>query len=168
MGTFGGVLAIGGVWVAYKPVEALRIGVGAMAISGAIQTQLTFSASPQDRLLGAPEQPEFDAQAELNVRPFVSPSANAGVTYVPNAYVRIGASGQLPMVIDAPAKLEMQMPSSVVFDGASQGGTSVRMRMAFPAVVRAGIEVRPGAAVRVEATYFANFGRRSGQSTSHP
>jgi long-chain fatty acid transport protein len=153
----GSIAALPGVWVAYKPFDALRIGVGALAFVGKFQSTITFNANPQDRLLGAPEEPEYDANAQLNISPIFAPSANAGITLVPSKYFRIGASGQLPMIISSPATITMQMPSSVVFDSASQDGTSAHVRFVLPAIVRAGIEVRPIDDLRVELAYVREF-----------
>jgi long-chain fatty acid transport protein len=153
----GSIAALPGVWIAYKPFDALRIGVGALAFVGKFQSTITFNANPQDRLLGAPEEPEYDANAQLNISPIFAPSANAGITLVPSKYLRIGASGQLPMIISSPATITMQMPSSVVFDSASQDGTSAHVRFVLPAIARAGIEVRPIDYLRVELAYVREF-----------
>ena len=154
MGSYNGsIAAMPGVWLAYKPVEALRIGIGAMAFVGKFQSTITFNANPQDRLLGAPEEPQYDAAAQLDISPIFAPTASAGFTLVPSKYVRIGGSGQLPMIISAPANITMAMPTSVVFDGASQDGTSAHVRFVLPAIARAGIEVRPSDEVRVELAY---------------
>jgi long-chain fatty acid transport protein len=153
LGSLSGILAVTGLWAAYKPIEELRIGAGVMAMVGTFNTTVTFSASPQDRLLGAPEQPEFDAKAQLKVGPIFAPSANAGVTFVPTKMLRIGVSGQLPMYLSGPGTISMQMPSSAVFDGASQGGKDVSMSFTLPGIIRAGIEVRPIDELRIEATY---------------
>jgi len=153
----GSIAAIPGVWIAYKPIEELRIGLGATAFVGTFQTTVTFSASPQDRLFGAPEQPEYDANAQLKIGPIFAPSMNAGVTWVPAKLVRFGLSGQLPTVISAPATLTMSMPSASVFDGARQDGTSAHVRFVLPAIVRAGIEARPTDDLRIEAAYVREF-----------
>ena len=158
LGSFdGSLLALPGAWVSYKPIEELRFGAGVMALVGTFQSTVTFSASPQDRLLGAPEQPEYDADAQLRVGPIVAPTANAGVTWVPSEYVRVGLSGQLPMVISAPATFKVRMPSDVVFDNARQNGTEAHVRFELPAIFRVGIEVRPTTELRVEATYVREF-----------
>ena len=158
MGSYNGsIAAIPGVWLAYKPIDELRIGVGLLAFVGKFQSTITFNANPQDRLLGAPEQPDYDANAQLNISPIFAPSANAGVTFVPDKAIRFGASGQLPMIIDSPATITMQMPSSVVFDGASQDGTHANVRFVLPAVLRGGVEVRPTDDLRIELAYVREF-----------
>jgi long-chain fatty acid transport protein len=154
MGSYNGsIAAIPGAWIAWKPVEELRLGLGLMAFVGKFQSTITFNANPKDRILGAPEQPEYDAAAQLDISPIFAPSANAGVTWVPSKAVRVGVSGQLPTIISAPAHITMAMPSSVVFDSASQDGTQAHVRFVLPAVVRAGIEVRPVDDLRVEVAY---------------
>jgi long-chain fatty acid transport protein len=158
LGSFdGSLLALPGAWVSYKPIEELRFGAGVMALVGTFQSTVTFSASPQDRLIGAPEQPEYDADAQLRVGPIVAPTANAGVTWVPSPYLRLGLSGQLPMVISAPATFKVRMPSDVVFDNARQNGSDAHVRFELPAIFRVGIEARPTDDLRIEATYVREF-----------
>ncbi len=158
LGSFNGsLLALPGLWAAWKPIEELRFGAGVMALMGTFKSTVTFSASPQDRIIGAPEQPEYDANAQLSVGPIFAPTANAGVTYVPHKQIRFGISGQLPMIISAPATFKVRMPSDVVFDNAKQNGTEAHVRFELPAIFRVGVEVRPVPELRIEATYVREF-----------
>jgi long-chain fatty acid transport protein len=158
LGSFdGSALAFTGLWLAWRPVPELRVGVGAEAIVGVFQSEVVFSASPQDRLIGAPEQPEFDAKSRLRVGPIFAPSANAGVIYEPDRHVRVGLSYQLPFLIDAPAKLDVRLPNDVAFDSASVHGRDAQVRFELPAVLRLGVEVRPVPTLRVEAAYVREF-----------
>jgi long-chain fatty acid transport protein len=158
LGSFdGSLLALPGAWLSYKPVEQLRFGVGALALVGTFVSTVTFSACPQDRLLCAPEQPEYDAGAQLKVGPIIAPTGAAGVTYIANDVVRFGVSGQLPMHISAPATFDVRMPTSAVFDGAHQDGNQAHVTFDLPAVFRLGVEVRPVPELRVEATYEREF-----------
>ena len=74
LGSFdGSALVLMGGWIAYKPIEQLRIGLGIGALVGFFQSTVTFSVSPPDRLVAAPEQPEYDAATTINnSRPRVS------------------------------------------------------------------------------------------------
>ncbi len=154
LGSFNGSrLALPGVWVASEPAGFLRVGVGVLALVGTFRSTITFSASPQDRLVGAPEQPEYDAAAKLEVGPIFAPSANAGVILVPHESVRVGFSGQLPMHIDSDAVLITRLPSSVVFDSAKVTGDRAHVQFDLAAILRAGVEVRPDKDVRVEVSY---------------
>jgi long-chain fatty acid transport protein len=153
----GSVVALPGAWIAYKPIEELRFGLGMMALVGWLQTGLTFSACPEDRLLCAPEQPEYDAAAQLRVGPIFAPTLAAGVTWVPSEYIRFGASGQLPMIINSDATFQVRLPSAAEFDSASMGGDKAHVRIELPAIARAGVEVRPVAGLRVEAAWVHEF-----------
>jgi long-chain fatty acid transport protein len=149
----GTLLAIPGIWAAYKPTEAFRFGLGLQALVGQYRTTAIFSVSPEDRLAGAPEQPEFDAESQITVGPIFAPSANAGVTVVPDEHVRFGVSGQLPMIISAPAKLRVRLPTNAVFDDARVSGDTAHVKIKLPAVFRFGVEARPIDKLRVEAAY---------------
>ncbi|MGH7296355.1 MAG: OmpP1/FadL family transporter, partial [Polyangiaceae bacterium] len=153
----GSLLALPGAWIAYKPVEELRFGLGMMALLGWFQAGVTFSACPQDRLLCAPEQPEYDAAAQMRVGPIVAPSLMGGVTYVPSKYVRFGASGQLPMVVNSEATFKVRMPSASEFQNASEDGDKAHVRFVLPAIIRAGIELRPVDPMRVEVAWVHEF-----------
>jgi long-chain fatty acid transport protein len=158
MGSFNGsLMAIPGVWASWKPVPELRLGAGLLALTGVFQTTVTFSASPQDRLLGAPEQPEFDASAQLSAGPIFAPSLSGGAIFVPAPEVRFGLSGQLPMIVSAPAKLRIRLPSSTVFDSATQDGIDTHVRFELPAILRLGMEVRPIDTLRIEVAYVREF-----------
>lgn len=149
----GSVLAVTGAYVAFKPIEQLRIGAGFEALVGKLESDLIFSASPQDRLLAAPESPEYDASAKLVTKTIFAPSAHFGVTAVPHEKLRLGVAFHLPYKIDVPADLKVTLPRATAFDAASQTGTGARVKTDLPATFRAGVEVRPIADVRIEAAY---------------
>lgn len=154
LGSYDGtLLAVTGVFASYKPIEALRVGAGVQALVGYYQTNVTFSASPQDRLLGAPEQPEFDAASAIRVGPIFAPSANVGVVWLPEPRVRVGISAQTPTIVSADAKLRIRLPSDVAFDGATLQGDTMHVRFELPAVFRVGVEGRPIPDLRVEIAY---------------
>jgi long-chain fatty acid transport protein len=154
LGSYDGTALIQtGVFASYKPIEEVRLGLGLNALVGFYQTNVIFSVSPQDRLLGAPEQPEFDAQSSIRVGPIFAPSANAGAVFIPEPHIRIGLSGQLPTIISAPATLKVRLPNDVAFDGARVVGDEMHVRFELPAILRAGVEVRPTKDLRVEAAY---------------
>ena len=153
----GSLLAVTGVFASYKPIEQLRIGAGVQALIGFYQTNVVFSVSPQDRLLGAPEQPEFDAQSSIRVGPIFAPSANAGAIYVPDPRIRFGVSVQAPTIISASTKLKVRLPSDAAFDGATINGQDMHVRFELPAVFRIGVEGRFLPDLRVEVAYVREF-----------
>ncbi len=153
----GSTLGLPGAWAAYKPVESLRFGLGVLALVGYFQADATFSACPQDRLACAPEQPEYDAAARLRVGPIFAPALLAGVTFVPRPWLRFAVSGQSPQVVDSNATLQVRLPSAAEFDQASISGDSAHVHFVLPAVLRAGVEVRPIDGLRVEAAWVHEF-----------
>lgn len=158
LGSFmGSALAISGAWVSYKPNDQWRFGLGTFALLGWFQTTITFTTSLQDRLVGAPEQPEFDADSQIRVGPMFAPALSAGVIYEPTPVVRFGLSGQSEMAIDSDASLKVRLPSSQLFHAASIQGDQARVRFKLPPIARAGIEVRPRKDLRVELAYVREF-----------
>ena len=154
MGSFNGsLMAIPGFWLAWEPIKQLRLGAGVMALAGTFQTTVTFSTSPAQNLLAPSESPAYDAAAQLSAGPVFAPAANGGITLVPMDELRFGLSAQSPMVISAPAQLKMKLPSAPIYEDAYQDGTNAHIHFVLPAVLRAGVEVRPAKGLRIEAAY---------------
>jgi long-chain fatty acid transport protein len=153
----GSTLVETGAWLAYKPAEWLRIGAGFEMLVGTFQSTVVMNANPQDRVLAAPEDPAYDALSQVKVGPIFAPSGNVGVTVVPEAHVRLGASLQAPTHISSPATVEVQLPSAPVFDNATQAGNQANVTFDLPAVFRVGIEVRPVERLRAELAYVREF-----------
>jgi long-chain fatty acid transport protein len=153
----GTALVVAGAYIAYKPIEAIRFGAGFEALTGRLKSRVIFSASPQDRLLAAPESPEYDADSTLTTSTIFAPSGHFGVTAVPAKILRIGVAFHLPMHVDTPAELQITLPRAPAFDGARTEGSDVRVKTVLPAVLRAGIEVRPRDDTRIELAYVREF-----------
>jgi long-chain fatty acid transport protein len=158
LGSFNGsALALPGAWVAYKASDQLRFGLGVMALVGWFQSTITFSACPQDRLICAPEQPEYDAQSQLRVGPMFAPTATGGVIWQPIPSVRVGASGMLPMIISSDATIKVRLGTSPAFDDAQVVGDQAHVRFVLPGIARLGVEVRPVSELRLEAAWVHEF-----------
>ena len=153
----GTTLVVLGGYFAWKPVEEIRFGMGLQALLGSFVAKTTLNANPSDRLLGAPEDPSYDAIARLEAGPIISPSANFGMTAVPDKRLRIGVSAQLPFAVRASGKLKMRLPEAAVFDNASQSGDAIKVRFNLPLILRAGVEVRPEDNLRIEVAYVREF-----------
>jgi long-chain fatty acid transport protein len=150
-------LVVLGGYFAWKPIEEFRVGAGLQALVGSFVATTTFNANPNDRLLGAPEDPSYDAVAKLDAAPIFAPSANFGITAIPEKHVRIGVSAQLPFAIRSSGKLKIRLPEAAVFDKATQEGEDVKVRFNLPLVLRAGVEARPIENLRIEAAYVREF-----------
>jgi long-chain fatty acid transport protein len=157
----GSALVVSGAYFSYKPIEQIRIGGGLQALVGTFKSKVVFSASPNDRVISAPEDPAYDSLSQLNVGPIVSPSANFGLIAVPDKHVHLGASAQLPFWINAPAKIQVKLPNAAVFKDARQEGEDARVRFRLPPVLRFGAEYRTDlgeeSTLRVELAYVREF-----------
>ena len=157
----GSALAVAGAYFAYKPIEQIRIGLGLQALVGKFASRVVFSASPPDRLISAPEDPQYDSLSQLTVGPIVAPSGNFGIVAVPDKHLRLGLSGQLPFWINAPATINVRLPSAAVFDKAHQEGEDARVRFKLPPILRAGVELRTDlgdeSTLRMELAYVREF-----------
>ncbi|HEX7601381.1 MAG TPA: outer membrane protein transport protein [Polyangiaceae bacterium] len=141
-----------GLYAAWKPSEHLSIGAGLHFLVGNFQSTVYLNANPNDRLLGAPEDPQYDTLAQIRAGVF-SPTGSLGLIYEPIKELRFGVSGQLPYWINAPASVKLRLPTAAPFDNASVQDDSARVKFRLPAIVRAGVEVRPIPELRVEAAY---------------
>lgn len=158
LGSFdGSALILVGGWAAYKPIEELRIGIGIGALVGFFQSNVTFSVSPPDRLVAAPEQPEYDAATSFRVGPIFAPTGNLGVTWVPMKELRLASSFQLPIVVSSSTRFDVRLPQAAIFDGARVTGNDAHVRFELPLILRFGIEGRPVPELRVELTYVREF-----------
>ncbi|MBX3190235.1 MAG: outer membrane protein transport protein [Labilithrix sp.] len=157
----GSALVQMGAYFAYKPIEEIRIGMGLQALVGKFASRVVFSASPSDRLIGAPEQPEYDSLSQLDVGPIITPSGNFGVVAVPDKRFRIGLSAQLPFWINAPATVRVRLPTAAPFDRAEQDGEDARVRFRLPPILRVGTEYRADLGddsdLRIEVAYVREF-----------
>ncbi len=157
----GSALVVAGGYFAWKPVEQFRIGGGLQAMVGKFASRVVFSASPADRLISAPEDPQYDTLSQLDVGPIIAPSGNLGVVAVPHPSFRIGLSGQLPFWVNAPATIDVRLPTAAPFDKAYQDGKDANVKFRLPPVLRAGVEYRtettPDSKIRIEAAYVREF-----------
>ena len=150
----GSLLAILDLFAAYKISDELRVGAGLQVLNGVFQNTVDLAANPN--LLGAPQDPNYDALTRTRATIF-TPSANFGVTWIPHKMVRFGLAAQLPFWVDAPASVRVRLPNAAAFDNGSQSGEDASVKFRLPAHVRAGIEVRPIDALRLELAWEHQF-----------
>lgn len=89
-----------------------------------------------------PENPEFDAVAELRTR-FVAPSWSVGLDYMPRDWLRIGASLSAPPNISRTSRVRTRLPSAALFRNAQVEGERIHASLAMPWIARGGVAVRP-------------------------
>jgi long-chain fatty acid transport protein len=149
----GSALAIVGAAIAFAPIKQLRIGVAAGVLTGTFRATSNFSGCVPDKFLCAPEQPEWDVLAQLDVGPIFAPAGEVGAIWVPSAEWRVGASFQLPVYVRSNAKVDVRLPSTPVFDRASQDGRDADVAFNLPWVLRAGVQMRAVKDLHVEAGF---------------
>ena len=145
----GSLLVVAGLWAAWRPHPMVHIGAGVSALTGTFIARQALSACPAT-ITCAPEDPQWDAMASINVGPIFAPTANVGVQFMPHRMIAFGASYQLPYNIDAPAKLGVRLPSASYYDGAEVSGDAARVQFRLAPVARVGVEFRPLPSTRVE------------------
>jgi long-subunit fatty acid transport protein len=118
---------------------------------------MLFNVSPPDRIIGAPEQPDYDAQGQIRVGPFVAPTASLGLLGKIGEWVRIGLSARGPMVINSSATLRVRLPTSALFDGSRVVGEAATVRLVMLPIARAGISANLGKLVEVEVAVVREF-----------
>lgn len=147
----GSVLAVAGGYASYQISPTLRVGAGVEVLAGTFKSTVVFSGCVPDKFFCAPEQPDWDVLAELNVGPIVAPSANAGVIWLPHPKVRVGLSGHLPFWVRSSGTIRTRLPAAAPFATASQEGDEADVAFELPWNLRAGVEARPVQNLRLEA-----------------
>ncbi len=150
-------LLLMGAWLAYRPNRKWAIGGGVHALVGTFRSSLAFTLSLPDRLLAAPEDPDYDAYGRISVGPFVAPSGTLGIKFTPLEQLTLGVSGDLPTWLDSDATFDIRLPTAAVFDPVTVRGKRAHVSMRLPPILRAGIEVRPIAQLAIEVSYVREF-----------
>lgn len=146
---------------ALKITDRFTVGANFLMLVGSFTSRVYFNANPADRFLGAPEDPNYDTDAQLSAKPILAPSGNLGLKYRFTDWLRVGLSGQLPFWINAPATVKTKLPDVALFDNAAQEGNSGRVKFVLPPIVRVGVEFKKTWAERrwlaVEVAYAREF-----------
>jgi long-chain fatty acid transport protein len=146
----GSLLAFAGAGVAWRPIKQLRVGATVGMLTGVFNTQATFAGCVPERFLCAPEEPSWDVNSKLSVGPIFAPTGQIGVTFLPVEKWRIGASFQLPVWVRSGATLQTRLPSTPVFEQATQVGNHGNVAFDLPWILRAGVEMRAVDNLRLE------------------
>lgn len=149
----GSALLVAGATVAWAPIKELRIGATGGVLMGKFTTTVAFSGCIPERFLCAQESPNWDVRSELAVSPIVSPYGQFGAVIIPTPKWRIGLSSQLPIFVRAGATVKTRLPSTPVFEKATQEGDHADVAFDLPWNIRAGVETRMVDNLRIEAAF---------------
>jgi long-chain fatty acid transport protein len=151
---------------AWQPLPQLSIGLTAQLVTGAFRVRTTLSACDR-AICTQPENPDYDGVTELDLAPLLGATFGAGVVY-DAGFVRVGASLLTPYTLSGEATLRVRLPSAAAFDGARVDGDKASTALDFPWILRAGVEVRPLAGLRVEAAVVGELWSRQQSLTITP
>ena len=166
----GTVLLTVGTGLAYRPIPQLSLGVMVGLVTGSFGATTTMSAC-DGAICTQPENPEYDAHTQFSLTRFFAPVVSVGAIYDAGV-VRIGASFDSPYSIKGTSSLRVRIPSAAVFENAYLEGdgsvdqetghrrASADVNVPFPWVLRAGLEVRPGATTRIEGAFVVEGWKR--------
>jgi len=135
---------------AYKVNDRLRVGATVMDVFSKVASRIVLSGCPGQTVC-APEDPEFDSLGQDNQTDYFAPSGSLGVQYDVTPSATIGLAVQAPSRVSATGTFKARLPSSAFFEGGRVVGDESELSFTLPAVVRAGVEVRPRPELRIEA-----------------
>jgi long-subunit fatty acid transport protein len=136
--------------------DTIRVGAGLQNMIFRMASTLVFSGCPGETVC-APEDPEFDALAKIEMLDVFNPSGVVGVQVDLGKKLRIGAAFQLPFLIKGRGDVATRLPSNGFYDGATIVGDRADVEFTMPPIVRAGIEVRPNPRWRAELATTIEF-----------
>ncbi len=109
-------LALGAAWTPLP--DEFSIGLGVHLIFGAFAARLALSAC-EGAICTFPEDPDYDATAQITLSPIFTASAILGATWRPDrGPIRIGASISTPYSLSGTASTAVRPPSATIFEGA--------------------------------------------------
>jgi long-chain fatty acid transport protein len=157
----GSLLAVLGAYVAWAPIrnqapKNLRLGLGLEFLVGQFTARKVMSGCLPERFFCSPEDASWDVLSEIKAAPIITPSGTIGFQWEFAKGFRLGGSFHLPFWVRAPATIKTRLPSTPVFDKATQDGEDATIKFALPFVVRLGLEWRdmtPGMRIALDGTY---------------
>lgn len=155
------------VGVGWKIGDKLRVGATVQNWVQLLEQRIVVSGCPGETVC-APEDPEFDSLVEISQQDFFNPSGSVGVQYDAAERVTLGAAFQAPIRMSGGATLRTRLPSSGFYDGATVAGDRGEVAYTLPAVIRAGVEVRPTPLWRLEVAANAELWSMHDEMTITP
>ncbi len=150
------ILMVGG-WLALHFNDVISVGGGMHGLIGTFRSTVGFSLSPPDRVLAAPEDPDYDAYGRISVGPMITPSGSLGIKLTPTKELALGLSGELPIWIDSDATFDVRLPNSAAFEDVKVQGNKAHLDMRLPAVLRTGIQYTFKQRLALELAYVREF-----------
>lgn len=138
----GSILASLGGYVAWRPVKELTLGVGFELLVGTFTSRQVLSGCLPERFFCAPEDTEWDLEAEIAAGPIIAPTGILGVTWEFYEGLRLGGSFHLPTYVRAPATLTTRLPEAAPYRTSEIVGEDASLEFELPWEARIGVEAR--------------------------
>ena len=142
--------------IAYQVSDRLRVGATVMDVVSKVTSRVVMSGCPGQTVC-APEDPDFDALSQDTQTDYFAPSGSIGVQYDLARSATLGLAFQAPSRVSATGTFATRLPKSAFFEGAHVVGDQSDLSFTLPAAIRAGIELRPSPAWRIEAALDAEL-----------
>ncbi len=146
----GTAFVIATVGAAYAVTDRLRVGATIQDAFSKLATSVVMTACPPSTTC-APDDRSFDMPVDLEQTDYLSPSGSLGAQLDVAEAATLGLAIQAPIRVAATGTLKATLPTSTLFDGARITGDEARVSFWLPPAIRAGVEVRPLPALRIEA-----------------
>jgi long-chain fatty acid transport protein len=141
---------------AYRVTDRLRIGATVTDVVSKVVARLVVSGCPGQTVC-APEDPDFDALTQDTQTDYIAPSGSIGLQYDVARSATLGLAVQAPSRVSATGTFAARLPRSAFFEGARVVGSESELSFTLPAAIRAGVELRPTPAWRIEAALDAEL-----------
>lgn len=160
-------MVIAEVAVGWQVTDRLRLGAGVQNMFANVVSSVVFNGCPGETVC-APEDPEFDSLSQIKQTDYFSPSGVLGAQFAVHDRVRAGAALQLPFRVSGSGELDVVLPASGFFDGASVTGDKAAMSFTLPAMLRLAVEAEPIDRWRVELGFDVEFWSMHDEFTIEP
>ncbi|MDB4975294.1 MAG: rane protein in aromatic hydrocarbon degradation [Myxococcaceae bacterium] len=148
IGLRGTVLANPTAGIAWAPIKAIQIGFDVQVPVGYFRAETALTAC-DGVICSFPEQKDFDARATIKTIPTYGITGVAGIVLNLDA-VRFGFSAMLPYTLHGNGKVNVKLPTNVVFENANVSGKDASLDIKFPLILRGAGQMRPLPYLRME------------------
>lgn len=140
----------------YKVSDQLRVGATLSTFVTTTKLAIVASGCPQ-AMTCSPEDPSFDMGLTFDQTDALAITGSVGVQYDVVPHVTLGLAIDGPRKVAGSGTLTVDLPGALVFDDATVTGDRASIAMTYPAAIRAGVEWRPVASLRIEAALDAEL-----------
>jgi long-chain fatty acid transport protein len=156
LGMEGSALVFFDFGLAYRPHPGISLGATAGVLAGKFQAKvLTFLAD--GGAMGQPESAEYDRPTEFGTDLLVRPTGSLGLILdfdeLVGAPIRLGGSYRFAVAVEGDGSFAIDLPDAGLYADAELSDDRVHIRLDFPWIARAGVEIRPADTLRVELSY---------------